>query len=170
VNFTTGQTVANAVVSQIGTAGQICVYTPVQTDLVVDVTGWFGGSGGFTGVVPSRFYESRPGLFTVDGLQNGAGLRGAGSTTEVAVLGRAPIAGTAGAVVLNVTVTNPAAAGYVTVYPCGTPLPNASSLNFGVGGTVANAVVSKIGVGGKVCVFTPVATDLVVDVTGWFSA
>jgi subtilisin family serine protease len=169
VNFATGQTVANAVVSQIGTAGQICVYTPVQTDLVVDVTGWFSGSGGFTGVVPSRFYESRPEYFTVDGLQSGAGLRGAGSITEVAVLGRAPISGAAGAVVLNVTVTNPAAAGYVTVYPCGATLPNASSLNFGVAGTVANAVVSKIGASGKVCVFTPVTTDLVVDVTGWFS-
>ena len=169
VNFTTGQTVANAVVSQIGTAGQICVYTPVQTDLVVDVTGWFSGASGFTGVVPSRFYESRPNLLTVDGLQNGAGLRGAGSITEVAVLGRSPISGAAGAVVLNVTVTNPEAAGYVTVYPCGATLPNASSLNFGVGGTVANAVVSKIGASGKVCVFTPVTTDLVVDVTGWFS-
>jgi hypothetical protein len=169
VNFTAGQTVANAVVSQIGTAGQICVYAPVQTDLIVDVTGWFSGSGGFTGVVPSRFYESRPDLLTVDGLQNDAGMRVAGSITEVAVLARAPIAGTASAVVLNVTVTNPAAPGFVTVYPCGSPLPNASSLNFGVGSTVANAVVSKIGVGGKVCVFTPVATDLIVDVTGWFS-
>ena len=74
----------------------------------------------------------------------------------------------AGAVVLNVTVTKPLGAGFVTVYPCGTFPPNASNLNFTAGATVANAVVSSIGTAGKVCVYTPVPLDLVVDVTGWF--
>ena len=44
----------------------------------------------------------------------------------------------------------------------------ASNVNFVAGATVANSVVSGVGVGGAVCVFTPVATNLVVDVNGYF--
>jgi hypothetical protein len=45
------------------------------------------------------------------------------------------------AVVLNVTVTQPQQAGYLTVYPVGEGKPNASNLNFSRGETVANLVV-----------------------------
>ena len=39
---------------------------------------------------------------------------------------------------LNVTVTNPINAGFLTNYPDGRTVPNASNLNFGPGQTVAN--------------------------------
>jgi len=70
--------------------------------------------------------------------------------------------------VLTVTVTEPGAAGFVSVFPCGVSQPLASSLNFVAGATVANSVVSGVGVGGRVCVFTSAATQLVVDVNGYF--
>jgi subtilisin family serine protease len=57
----------------------------------------------FTGVTPSRFLESRPGLSTVDGAQNGTGRVLAGSTIEVVVDGRAPVGAGAGAVVRPAT-------------------------------------------------------------------
>ncbi|MEX1105183.1 MAG: S8 family peptidase [Ilumatobacteraceae bacterium] len=171
LNFRAGQTIANGVISKIGTDGQVCLYTQVPTDIIVDVTGYFGAATDFTGVVPARFYDSRPGYSTVDGLQSGAGRRETGWVTEIDVLNRAPISASAGAVVLNVTVTNTAAPGYVMVYPCGSPPPTpTSSVNFGTGDTVANSVVSRIGAGGKVCVLSQTATDLIVDVTGWFPA
>ncbi|MBM0234042.1 DUF1565 domain-containing protein [Micromonospora sp. STR1_7] len=44
------------------------------------------------------------------------------------------------AVVLNVTATQPASAGYLTVYPDGTTAPSASSVNFVPGETVPNQV------------------------------
>ena len=47
-------------------------------------------------------------------------------------------------------------------------IPNASSVNYVAGQTVANAVVSKVGSGGRVCLFTSASTDLVVDVTGYY--
>jgi len=122
----------------------------------------------FTALVPARVLETRAGLSTVDGGAAGIGARGAGSVTEVVVAGRAGVPADASAAVLNVTVTGPDAPGYVTVYPCGTAPPTASNLNYVAGLTVPNAVITKIGTGGKICIFTQAATDLVVDVDGYF--
>ena len=119
-------------------------------------------------LVPARLLESRSGLSTIDGQFNGVGVRGAGSETVLPVLGRGGVGGDAAAVVLNVTVTESLAAGFVTVYPCGSPRPTASNLNYVAGSTVANAVIVKVGVGGQVCLFTQSATHLVVDVAGYF--
>ncbi len=66
------------------------------------------------------------------------------------------------------TATSAQAAGFVTVYPCGEARPTASNVNYKTGGTIANAVISKVGAGGKVCLYTERATHLVVDVNGWF--
>jgi hypothetical protein len=46
-------------------------------------------------------------------------------------------------------------------------MPDASTVNYGRGQTISNAVLAKIGAGGKVCVFTYTSTDLVVDVDGY---
>ena len=100
----------------------------------------------------------------------GIGVRGAGSVTEVSVAGRGGVPGDALAVVLNVTVVEPRGSGFVTVWPCGSKMPLASNLNFVAGQVVPNAVLSKVGVGGKVCVFSSAATHLVVDVNGFFPA
>jgi hypothetical protein len=54
----------------------------------------------------------------------------------------------------------------MTVFPCGTPLPTASNLNYAAGQTIPNAVVAKIGAGGRVCIYTSSAANLVVDVNG----
>ena len=70
-------------------------------------------------------------------------------------------------VVLNVTVTGALGAGYATVYPCGATPPNASNLNFVAGQTIANAVITKVGTGGNVCILASQATHVVVDVTGF---
>ncbi|CAB4899689.1 unannotated protein [freshwater metagenome] len=82
--------------------------------------------------------------------------------------GRAGVPVDASAVELNVTVTNANGAGFVTVYPCGSPRPLSSNVNYGAGSTVANSVIAKIGVDGKVCVFTQAGVDLIVDTSGYF--
>ena len=74
----------------------------------------------------------------------------------------------AGAVTLNVTAVGPSAAGFLTVFPCGVAQPNSSNVNYVAGQIVPNAVITAVGASGKVCVFTPQATNLVVDVGGWF--
>jgi hypothetical protein len=70
---------------------------------------------------------------------------------------------------LNVTVDNTEGSGFVTVFPCGAR-PLVSSVNFIAGQTVANAVIAPVSNTGHVCFFASSATDLIVDVNGWFAA
>ncbi len=170
LNFVAGQTVANAVISKVGVIRSVCIYSPSALDLAVDVTGYFTDGPVYRPLEPSRLLETRSGLSTVDGSFNGIGARQAGSTLELQVTGRAGVPADAAAVVMNVTAVGGAAAGHLTVFPCGTPTPNASSLNFAAGQTVANLVVARIGAGGRVCLFTSSTVDLVVDINGYFGA
>ena len=74
------------------------------------------------------------------------------------------------AVVLNVTVANPASQGFVTVYPDGASRPGTSNLNFTAGQTVSNLVTVPVGTDGKVDIFnSSSSTDLVADVQGYYS-
>jgi hypothetical protein len=43
LNYGPGQTIPNAVIASLGTAGKVCFKTLVPTDLVVDVAGCFPG-------------------------------------------------------------------------------------------------------------------------------
>jgi hypothetical protein len=72
------------------------------------------------------------------------------------------------AVSLNVTVVNPEAPGFVTVYPCGVERPLASNLNYAAGAIVPNGVVASLGISGSVCFYSQARLDLIVDVAGWF--
>ena len=119
--------------------------------------------------LPARLLESRSGLSTVDGLFNEIGLRATGTVTELQVAGRGGIAIDASAAVLNVTVTEAAGPGFITVWPCGQAQPLASNLNYVAGSTIPNAVVTKIGQDGKVCLFNSAATHLIVDANGYFA-
>jgi hypothetical protein len=69
---------------------------------------------------------------------------------------------------MNVTAVGASADGFMTVYPCGEPVPVASNLNYSKGRDIANSVLAKPGVGGKVCFYSDKAVDLVVDVSGYF--
>lgn len=167
LNYVPGQTVPNAVVSKVGSSGQVCLFTSQATHLIVDAGGYFPTAAVYTPLAaPTRLLDSRPGAPTADGQYAGIGLRPAGSVTELPVLGRAGVPAGVGTVVLNVTATGTAGFGWVTVFPCGQPVPTASNLNFVAGETVPNAVVATVGSGGKVCLFAAAATHLVVDAFG----
>jgi len=170
LNVKPGVTLANVVIANVGTAGEVCIYTSVATHLIADVNGLAPAASQYFSAAPVRFLESRSGLGfdTFDGNQEGIGLRAAGTTTQLDVGGRGTIPMNTPGVALNVTAIQPTGGGFVTVYPCGVQRPNASSLNLVVGAAVPNAVVSGIGVGGKVCIYNSAATHLVVDVVGLF--
>lgn len=128
-------------------------------------------SGGYVALTaPQRLLDTRVGQPTADGQSAGIGRRTATSTLQLQVAGRVGLPADVSAVVLNVTVTEPTAAGFVTVFPCGQTLPTASNLNYAPGQTVPNAVIAKVGDGGRVCLYTLRDTHLVVDVSGWFPA
>jgi hypothetical protein len=167
LNYTSGATIANLVIARIGANGRVCVFTSAGTNLIADLTGYFPVVSGYASLNPARLLDTRVATSTIDGKDAGAGLRAKGTITQLAVTGRGGVPADATTVVLNVTVTGAAEAGFITVYPCGGALPLASNLNYSVGATVANAVVVKVGAGGEVCLFNSGATQLIADVNGF---
>jgi hypothetical protein len=169
VNYQAGDVVPNAVLAKIGADGKVCVFTLAAVDVVVDVNGFVPFDGAFGTVVPARLLETRSGSgnTTVDGTFEGIGRLTAGSVTELMVVGRGGVLDGAGSVMLNITAILPDAPGFLTVYPCGGDRPNTSNVNYRPGDVVPNAVLAKIGAGGKVCVYTLAAVDVVVDVNGF---
>jgi subtilisin family serine protease len=123
-----------------------------------------------TSLTPARVLDTRPGEQTVDGQFAGIGRRGAGSLLELTVAGRAGVPADAAAVMVNVTAVLPSAAGFLTVFPCGQPQPLASSVNYGPNVVVPNAVLAKVGAGGRICIFTLAGSDVLVDVNGYVPA
>jgi len=167
VNGVARATVANLVIAKLSADGTVCLFSQSATHLIADVNGYFVPGGSYVPLVPARLQDSRPGFSTVDGKNAGAGLIPLGTVTPLHINGRGGVPD-ASTVVLNVTVTEPGAAGYVTVYPCGIDPPNASNLNYATNQTVANGALVKVGTGGDVCLYNSQATHLVVDVTGYF--
>ena len=95
---------------------------------------------------------------------------GQGDKRSIAITSRAAVPdGNVTAVAVNITVTNPTATGFLTVYPKGSPTPDASNLNYVRGLTVANLVTAGVGPDGAITIFNSAGTaDVIVDVTGWF--
>jgi hypothetical protein len=167
LNYAAGSTVANSVIAKIGANGRVCVFTSAGTNLIADLTGFFPAVSGYVSLNPARLLDTRAGAVTVDGQGAGVGVRPQGTVTQLSVAGRGGVPADATTAVLNVTVTGATEAGFITVYPCGGALPLASNLNYAVEATVANAVVVKVGAGGKVCLFNSGATQLIADANGF---
>ena len=166
LNFTPGQTIPNAVVSKLDGNGNVCFFASGRTHLVVDAAGSFPTAQAFAPLsAPARLLDTRPEP-TVDGQFSNVGKRAPGTVLALQVGGRAGIPADANAVVLNVTATEASGPGFVTVFPCGLPRPEASSLNVVAGQTIPNAVFARLGTNGQVCLFVLNGVHLVVDVTG----
>ena len=91
-------------------------------------------------------------------------------TVDLSVLAPTQVGTDAAAVALNVTAAGPAAAGYLTVWPCGSPQPLASSVNFLAGQARGAQATTLLGPGRTMCIFSNAATDVVVDLQGVFAA
>jgi hypothetical protein len=72
-------------------------------------------------------------------------------------------------VLVNVTSVDARGPGYLTVSPCGSATP-VSTLNYDRGAVVSNLAAAAIGGDGTICITTSTATDVVVDVEGWFGS
>jgi murein DD-endopeptidase MepM/ murein hydrolase activator NlpD len=177
LNFRGGQTIANRVITGLGTGGKVTIYNGFgKSDVVVDVSGWFtdasaaaGSVGQYHGLTSARVIDSRFGIGGVStpvGPAQTVGLMLAGAGGIPAMNSTV----VPSAVIANLTITNPTSQGYVEAFPSGTPLPLASDLNFLKGATVANEAIAKLGTDGRVMVYNGYgSTDVVVDVLGWFN-
>ena len=154
LNVTPGRVVANLAMVGLGN-GAICLASSVPVHLVADLMGWFLGTTDYRGAAPTRLVDTR----------TPANRLKAGEERRVSVAGGAGRTAGSRAVALNVTVVDPDADGFVTVYPCG-PRPLASTVNFKAGEITPNFTLVPF-TGTEVCVYSLVATDLVVDSFGW---
>ena len=171
LNYSANQVVANGTVVKVGTSGSISMFASGGCpNVVVDVVGWFApgtptSAGGFFGVNPYRLLDSR----TAGQVPCVGGTR----TYRLATAGvdGSAVPSESRAVALNVTVTGPAGAGYITVFPTGSLRPTASNLNYVAGQTVPNGVLIKVGSSQSVDIFASGGCpDLIVDVVGGFAA
>ena len=170
LNFTSGQTVPNAVIAPLSTAGTVCLYVYGSAHLLVDVSGYI--VAGFSPVTPARVLDTRSGVGAVAG--RAGALDGSGTALALQVTGRGGVPTTGvSAVALNVTVVDGSAndfGGYVSVFPCDVARPDVSNLNFTSGQTVPNAVIAPVSVDGTVCLYVYGTAHLLVDVSGYFTA
>jgi hypothetical protein len=142
----------------VGTGGgQICVFSSVETDVVIDLQATHGATGrAVTTIGPQRLVDTRPSSRLAAGTV---------VALDLDVLPGVP-AGLTGAVV-NVTGVDPTSNGYLVAYACGVPeRPFVSNLNV-AGITVANRALVSTNGGRSLCVFTTVETDVVIDVEAW---
>jgi hypothetical protein len=116
---------------------------------------------GFTGMTPARVLDTRIGLGALKAKL------GAGRTLTLTVP-HLPVGTTA--VALNVTVTNPTAGGFLTVYPAGKLRPGVSNLNYLTGQTIPNMVLVPLGPGNTLTFYNSAGTvDVIADIMGYCS-
>jgi hypothetical protein len=151
---------ANAAIVGLSGAGQLCVYTSVAVDVVVDLVGRFRDDAvlRLVPVVPERLLDTRTGV---------GGWRGriaSGATIDA----KAP--NITGSVVGTLTVIDPRADGYVTAWGDG-GRPATSNVNVQRGEVIANVVVGTPGQGGRLELFAGDGAGeyLAFDITGVFA-
>ncbi len=171
LNFVPGRTTPNMVIVPVGADGKISIFNDAgSVDLIVDVLGYFPTGGGYTGLTPARFLDTRPNGTTVDDAWARSLVIGSGTDTEVKIAGRGEVPATgAEAVALNITVVSPTRLSYMTVWPSGLPQPVASTLNYRPGDVLANMAIVPIGANGMIEMWN--ATGVVygiADVLGYF--
>jgi parallel beta-helix repeat protein len=126
-------------------------------------------AAGFFTLTPCRLADTRGAA----GPAGGPAL-GANSTRMFPVTGRCLVPPTATSVAVNVTVVGETDTGNLRIYPAGSPLPTASTINFAVGKVRANNAIIPLGVGGQITVRCDMAvastgqTHFLLDVTGYF--
>jgi hypothetical protein len=176
INYTAGQTIANAAIVPVGKDGYIDLVKQGggNVDAIADVEGYFtvGATGAYEPVDPQRLFDSRdpttPGKLPAQfyyslALDQGKDGQGFPGITTL---------------ILNTTVTNVTGTGFVTVFPDNADgtngsalVPNASNLNFDKGGTVPNltfAIPDPTGVIDFYNGATASSLDLIVDIFGYF--
>jgi M6 family metalloprotease-like protein len=179
LNSLQGKIVANAAIIPDGTNGAISIYVSNATDVIIDVNGYFADPGFvplggnpalvFYPLTPCRAVDTRPGqgtsgAFGPPNLTGGPGFR-----TFPIPSSACSVPSTAHAFAFNITVVPPGPLSYLTAWPSGQAQPTVSTLNSLDGSIVANAAIVPAGTGGGINLLSPEATDVVLDINGYFA-
>jgi hypothetical protein len=151
------------VIVPAGENGAVAVYATNDTDLVIDIDGYFAapGNGGlsFYAATPCRVLDSR----NLQGTLPFNGERGVDVTASPCSL-----PATAQAFVFNATGVPPGPFGYLTVWPEGEPQPLAATLNALDGAITSNMAIVPTTTG-SISVFGSSPTYLILDNFGYIA-
>ncbi len=171
LNFVPGQTIPNQVVVPL-TSDVADFYNDSTgtVQLIADLNGYYssGGPDSLVPYGPVRIVDTRDGTGVTH-----AGAVPADSTLpldpDLLCPGNFPCPVATGAV-LNVTVTEPQAAGALVVYPDTGAVPGTSSVNFSAGETIANLVTVQAAAGGGIGIYnlSSGSVQILVDQQGYF--
>jgi hypothetical protein len=169
LNSLDGSVLANAAIVPAGTSGAIDAFASDDTDLIVDINGYFvppsANTLQFYPVTPCRVLDTRG----PDGDFGGPSL--ARGVARSFLMGSSSCgASSAAAYSLNVTVVPHGTLGYLSAWPTGQTQPLVSTLNSLDGTVLASAAIVPAGTGGAVSFFGANDTDLVVDINGYFAS
>ncbi len=164
LNAPTGTVVANGAIVPAGTGGEISTFAYNDTDLVIDIDGYFAptGAGGLSlyPAAPCRVLDTR----------NENGAFSGTLSPSVDVLGSvcAPPKQSQ-AYVFNATVVPSGPLGYLTLWPDGQTQPYVSTLNAYDGVVTSNMAIVPAGTGGKIDAYAYGLTQLILDISSYFA-
>jgi hypothetical protein len=171
LNSLDGRIKSNAAIVPAGTGGAVSVFATDTTDAILDINGYFDS---YTDPSALQFYPLTP--CRVADTRNGSGALGGPSLLASqsrifpimsSVCG---IPGNALAYSLNFTAIPQGPLGYLTVWPNGQSQPVVSTLNALTGAITANAAIVPAGTAGAIELFVTNATDMAIDINGYFAA
>jgi hypothetical protein len=166
VSARSGRAVASSVIVPVADDGTVCLSTMVNTHVVLDVTGWFGATGGseFVPLEPIRMADTRSYDRGLNSLTRGQMLP-AGRVLEVKVAGVRGVPAGARAATVNIVALGASKAGWLRVVPCGSS-SGISTLNYSTPEPIANGSNVQLSSNGSICVVGMTTSHVIVDVTG----
>ncbi|MEO6124183.1 MAG: SpoIID/LytB domain-containing protein [Ilumatobacteraceae bacterium] len=164
LNTSPGASVTNHIQVGLDDSGAVCMYAQHAMHLVLDVSGWFGptATASYHALMPTRLLDTREGV----GL---AGVFSAGQNRALSVVGTGGVpASGVSAVAAEVTSTDATSAGYITVHPCQTTVPQVSMVRNFANTVAATTVTGIVDTQGRWCLMASVAMHMVLDVSGYY--
>ncbi|MBS1787542.1 MAG: putative Ig domain-containing protein [Acidobacteria bacterium] len=154
--------------------GAFKIFVSTDTDIVVDITGYYAPSSA-TGLYfhplpkPVRLLDTRPGASAC--FAPGAALQGNTDASQVGTTTCDSVLIPAGAMALtgNATTVSPQANGFLTLYPSDAARPLIASANFQPGVNLNSPFMVGLSPSGQFNIYVASTTDLVIDVTGYYS-
>ena len=165
LNNFTATAVANAALVQAGTNGGVATFATNDTDLIIDINGYFAapGTGGYSfyPAVPCRVFDSR---------QVGNGQPFGGELNPPVNVAASPCAppSSAQAYVFNATVVPSGALGFLTLWPHSEGQPYVSTLNAWDDVVTSNMAIVP-NADGSIDAYAAGLTQLILDISGYFA-
>jgi hypothetical protein len=165
-----GRVKANAAIVPAGPNGGVNVYVSDPTHVILDVSGYFVPADtpaalAYYPLTPCRIADTR---FSVGPLAGP--YLSANADRDFPILGSScKVPQTAQSYSLNLTAVPHSPLWYLTAWPSGQPLPEASTLNASTGSVTANAAIIPAGTNGGISVHASADTDLIIDINGYFA-